>query len=476
MVAGSSSRIKILITLAGDALLVMTAYLLCFYVRSLTTFPLGSNLIPLTRFSHLSHHWAALLVSQVVWIYLWGLYDEIWTRPRGDYVIPVLTGVTLQTLFLGMLYGFASQSVFPRTLFPLFWIINSALMISWRALLVLAFRDRRQKKILVVGINAAAAQFIRLLESQPQLGLQVAGVVMAAENDPRDNAILSAAESISEVNFCGYPVWGTVDDIDRLAAIHGIDEVVIASESDWQDRLIDRLGKASRLGLRLSLVPSVYEILIGKPQHLRIRDIPLIEVASDPNPASRLLLKRILDILISALLLTLLAPVLVLVAIYVRLSSPGPVFYTQERIGKDGAVFRVIKFRTMVPDAERDSGAVLSREDDPRVTRAGRVLRAARLDELPQLFNVMRGEMSFIGPRPERPVFVAEFERTVPGYAHRHHVKPGITGLAQVNGFYDTDVENKLKYDIYYIHNYSLWLDLTIVLATLKIMITRRGL
>jgi exopolysaccharide biosynthesis polyprenyl glycosylphosphotransferase len=475
LVAGSSYRIKVVVTLAGDALLVMTAYLLCFYVRSATTFPLGTNLIPLARFPHLTHYWAALLVSQLVWIYLWGLYDEIWTRPPGEIIFPVLTGVTLQTLFLGMFYGFASQSVFPRTIFPLFWIINSVLIILWRALIALAFRDRRRKNILVVGVNATAAQLIRLLESQPRLGLQVAGVVKAAEAEAREGATLSLGEPFDGSSFCGYPVWGTVDDIDRLTSAHGIDEVVIASDSGWQDRLIDRLGKSSRLGLRLSLVPSVYEILIGKPQHLRIRDIPLIEVASDPNPASRLLMKRLLDILVSALLLTLMVPLLILVAIYVRLSSSGPIFYTQERIGKDGAVFRVIKFRTMVPDAERDSGAVLSKEDDPRVTRAGRLLRTTRLDELPQLFNVLQGEMSFIGPRPERPVFVSEFERTVPGYAQRHKVKPGITGLAQVNGFYDTDVGSKLKYDIYYIHNYSLWLDLTIVLATMKTMITRRG-
>jgi exopolysaccharide biosynthesis polyprenyl glycosylphosphotransferase len=305
--------------------------------------------------------------------------------------------------------------------------------------------------------------------------LQVAGVVRAEAAEARDSAILLPTEPLAVPAFCGYPVLGSVDDIDRLTSAHGIDEVVIASDSGWQDRLIDSVGKSSRLGLRLSLVPSVYEILIGKPQHLRIRDIPLIEVASNPNPTSRLLMKRFLDILFSALLLTLLAPLLILVAIYIRLSSTGPAFYTQERIGKDDSVFHVIKFRTMVPDAERDSGAVLSKEDDTRITRAGRLLRKTRLDEFPQLINVLRGEMSFIGPRPERPVFVEEFERTVPGYAQRHKVKPGITGLAQVNGFYDTDVGNKLKYDIYYIHNYSLWLDLTIVLATMKTMITRRG-
>jgi exopolysaccharide biosynthesis polyprenyl glycosylphosphotransferase len=466
---------KVVVTLAGDALLVMTAYLLCFYVRSATTFPLGTDLIPLARFSHLTHYWMALLVSQVIWIYLWGLYDEIWSRSPGELVFPVLTGVTLQTLFLGMFYGFASQSVFPRTIFPLFWIINAVLVVLWRVLIAWIFRDRRRKKILVVGVNAAGAQLIRLLETQTRLGLQVAGMVRAAAAEARDSATLLPTEPLAISTFCGYPVLGSVDDIDRLTSAHGIDEVVIASDSGWQDRLIDSVGKSSRMGLRLSLVPSVYEILIGKPQHLRIRDIPLIEVASDPNPTSRLLMKRFLDILVSALLLTLLAPLLILVAIYIRLSSSGPVFYTQERIGKDDSVFHVIKFRTMVPDAERDSGAVLSKEDDPRVTRAGRLLRKTRLDEFPQLINVLRGEMSFIGPRPERPVFVEEFERTVPGYAQRHKVKPGITGLAQVNGFYDTDVGNKLKYDIYYIHNYSLWLDLTIVLATMKTMITRRG-
>jgi lipopolysaccharide/colanic/teichoic acid biosynthesis glycosyltransferase len=170
-----------------------------------------------------------------------------------------------------------------------------------------------------------------------------------------------------------------------------------------------------------------------------------------------------------------LSPVFLFIALYVKLSSKGPAFFAQERVGKGGEVFLVFKFRTMVPNAERESGAILSTQDDPRITSAGRFLRRMRRDELPQLFNVLRGDMSFIGPRPERPVFVAEFARNVPGYVHRHQVKPGITGLAQVNGFYDTDAANKLKYDLYYIHNYSLWLDFLIVIDTLKTVVGRRG-
>ena len=183
--------------------------------------------------------------------------------------------------------------------------------------------------------------------------------------------------------------------------------------------------------------------------------------------------KRVLDLAVTAVLLTITLPVIILVSAVVRLSSPGPVIYRQERVGLGGKVFTLYKFRTMVDHAEEESGPVFATEDDDRVTPVGRFLRVTRLDELPQLFNVLKGDLSFVGPRPERPYFVDQFTREIPEYALRHLVKPGITGLAQVAGYYSSETKDKLRYDLYYISDHSLLLDLKIILSTIPALFNK---
>jgi len=173
--------------------------------------------------------------------------------------------------------------------------------------------------------------------------------------------------------------------------------------------------------------------------------------------------------------LAVLLPVSLAVALAVKFTSPGPVIYKQTRVGRHGKEFNILKFRTMIADAERIVGPVLAGVNDPRITKVGRFLRKTRLDEIPQLINVLRGEMSLVGPRPERPHFVAQFCESFPVYRERLVVKPGLTGLAQVNGAYDTSAENKLKYDLAYIYNQSLWLDLLILLETVKVVLAGEG-
>jgi exopolysaccharide biosynthesis polyprenyl glycosylphosphotransferase len=220
----------------------------------------------------------------------------------------------------------------------------------------------------------------------------------------------------------------------------------------------------------------VYDILVGRVSSLRLHDVPLVEVLKNPEEDVAFLIKEIMDVGFAAVLLVLSIPVLVGAAVFVRLTSPGPLLYRQRRVGKSGKEFIMYKLRTMVEDAEEKTGPVLAvgREDE-RITWAGRWLRASRIDEVPQLFNVLNGTMSLVGPRPERPEFVSEFLRTIPGYAERLQVRPGLTGLAQINGEYHTTPEYKLKYDLAYIYNYSLWLDVRIMAETVKVMLTRRG-
>jgi exopolysaccharide biosynthesis polyprenyl glycosylphosphotransferase len=200
-----------------------------------------------------------------------------------------------------------------------------------------------------------------------------------------------------------------------------------------------------------------------------------VEVLKNPQEDIAFLIKGVLDRLIAGLLLVLGAPLLCLSGLLIKITSPGPILYRQQRVGRGGREFTLYKFRTMVDGAEAQTGPVLASRTDERVTWVGRILRESRLDELPQLFNVLNGTMSLVGPRPERPEFAREFLRTIPGYAERLQVKPGLTGLAQVNGEYHTTPEYKLKYDLAYIYNYSLWLDMRILAETVKTMLMRRG-
>jgi lipopolysaccharide/colanic/teichoic acid biosynthesis glycosyltransferase len=221
-------------------------------------------------------------------------------------------------------------------------------------------------------------------------------------------------------------------------------------------------------------VPELYEIFIGTVDAI-VGDVPLMEITRSTVPRYYAAAKRTIDLIGSVVLFVIASPLLLLAVIGIVLTDGFPFIYSQERSGKNLKPFPVYKLRTMVKDAEKLSGAVLAEEDDPRITRVGRVLRKTRIDELPQLFNIIRGDMSFIGPRPERPVFVTEFCKEIPGYRERFNVKPGVTGLAQVSGGYATTPDRKLKYDLIYMYHQNLAMDLQILAETLRVVLTGRG-
>jgi exopolysaccharide biosynthesis polyprenyl glycosylphosphotransferase len=278
-----------------------------------------------------------------------------------------------------------------------------------------------------------------------------------------------------QATFFGAPILGERDDLPRLVAEHDVDEIVVASDVSWRDRLVDSVMRLDGARARVSVVPSPYEILIGRQDRLRLHDIPLIEVTRRPVGGLAAGTKRAFDVGLAALLLVLCAPLVVAVALAGWATSGRPIIYRQTRVGRDGRPFTMFKFRTMHEQAESATGPVLAVENDPRATGLGRWLRMFRLDELPQLWNVLRGEMSFVGPRPERPEFVETYQAEIHGYTERFKVCPGLTGYAQVNGEYHTSPETKLKYDLAYIYNHSLWLDLKILSKTVQVMLTQRG-
>lgn len=242
-----------------------------------------------------------------------------------------------------------------------------------------------------------------------------------------------------------------------------------------QTTLLTTILEAVKPETSVFVLPSPYEILLGRLEHVQINDLPLIELKLR-NPSTFLhFSKRLFDFILALILLTILAIPGLIVALIIKLSSSGSIFYSQERVGLNGKIFNIYKFRSMVDNAEQNTGAVLATKMDPRITKFGNIMRKTRLDEIPQLINVLRGDMSFIGPRPERPIFVTQYEKDIPAYVERKRIRPGITGLAQVSGNYETIADIKLKYDLAYMVNQNLLLDLQILGRTIKSVFTRAG-
>jgi len=270
------------------------------------------------------------------------------------------------------------------------------------------------------------------------------------------------------------PRLGPVERLTEIVEEVGADEVIVTpEESSWKDEISERIPRHWRADLLVW--PSPFETMIGRLRFRIVGDLPLLEAKMRPLEGMGGVLKRVFDVAVSAVALVVTLPISVPAAIAVAATSRGGVFYCQDRVGKDGRTFRLWKLRTMRREAEEETGAVLSSRGDPRVTPVGRWLRALRVDEIPQLWNVIAGDMSLVGPRPERPEFTSRFAETVAGYRLRHSVRPGVTGLAQVSGDYSTEPEIKLRYDLAYLNNWSLGLDLSILLRTLPVILTRRG-
>jgi len=278
----------------------------------------------------------------------------------------------------------------------------------------------------------------------------------------------------------GIPVLGTRHLLGSYVESSGASEIILAITHEIHDELFKALVGCLERGVQIIPMPLLYEELTGRVPVHHIGDNWYVAMPLNHQGTGVLYpeLKRVMDILLASLGLFLLGLALPFIALAIYLDSPGPIFYIQERVGKMGKIFQAYKFRSMVPDAENDGNAVWAEERDPRVTRVGRLLRATHVDEFPQFLNVLKGEMSVVGPRPERPEFVAELETEIPFYRIRYCIKPGMAGWALVRQGYGASKEDatiKLEYDLYYIRHQSLWLDLTILLKTIMDTLTFRG-
>jgi sugar transferase (PEP-CTERM system associated) len=401
-------------------------------------------------------------------LYYFDLYEQFASPDRlalATSLAPAfLAGIAALTLIF---FGIPALRVGRGILILLFLPLAFLALFAWRTIcLDLWSRESLRETVLIVGTGQSAQRVARDTLRLAPLDYQIVGFL---------------SEQLSEVgrSLVNPSVVGTLGDLDRLVAERHVSRVVIALE-DFRGRLpVADLLHCRLRGVKVEEVTTFQERLTGKIliQDLRPSWFVFSEGFSRPRVFRRA--KRSAEFAVAAVAFVLSLPLLALVALLVKLDGPGPVFYRQERVGERGKAFRLFKVRTMRTDAETETGPVWSqRGHDPRVTRLGRILRKLRLDEIPQLWNVLRGEMSFVGPRPERPHFVEQLRSVIPYYDERHTVKPGITGWAQVKFGYGSnleDAEEKLQYDLYYIKHMSLLLDLRIMFATLKVMALGRG-
>ncbi len=389
---------------------------------------------------------------------------------RLDASLLRLGQVTLQLVIVYLVIFFLSpRDALPR-LFILYYAALSFLLIAaWRAVGPPTLRRTgAARRALVVGNGPAARTLIETLRAEAPGDYALAGV------------IVEPGTSLAP-DFPLAPVIGSASDLPKIAGREQITEIILAQEGDLSAALFRALMDCTERGYRVVPMPLLYEQITGRVpvEHVDQRTwtamLPVeTNALFDPYPA----VKRFIDVTLALIGLALFLPALPAIALAIRLDSAGPVFFRQARIGQGGQVFQIVKLRSMIHHAEQITGPTWAADSDPRITRVGRFLRKTRLDELPQLVNVLRGEMSLIGPRPERPEFVTRLSESLPFYRARHAVKPGITGWAQVRypyGNSEQDALIKLQYDLFYIRHRSLALDLLILLRTLGKMISMQG-
>jgi sugar transferase (PEP-CTERM system associated) len=414
--------------------------------------------------------WRASLIATVlqVSLHFCDLYDLRTLGERRGVVIALVQALGAASLILAVLYYLIPTLVISRGVVVIASGLIVILIAGWRiAFDWLSLRLEPAERLLIVGTNPAAVDLAReLFDRRQELGVELVGFV---DTDP-------ARVGTPMINP---GVVGVVDEIPRIVRERRVDRVVVS--------LADARGKLSMEqllhmklndGVRFDHLASVYEDYTGKIAVENLRPSWLIFSEGFRKGRALEAIKRLFDVLCAATGLLVTAPVQLVVAIAIKLTSEGPVLYSQRRVGKDGVHFTIYKFRTMRADAEAGTGAVWSTEGDPRVTSLGRHLRRIRLDELPQLWNVLTGDMSVVGPRPERPEFVTNLTHQIPFYGQRHAARPGVTGWAQVRYTYAASVEDslqKLQYDLFYIKHMSVAFDLFIILETVKTVLMKRG-
>ena len=447
------NRLHILI----DALVVSGSYFLAFYFKFESGF--ANGILALSK----ARYFQALLFIVPSYLILYGLFN-LYTSKRSTSRITELFDIVKANLIglsLLMVVLFAiSLEDFSRNLIGIFFLLNIILETFIRNMVRYALHFIRNKgynakHVLLVGYSRAAEEYIDRIHSNPQWGYVVRGIL--DDKIPRGTT------------YKGIKVLGRIDNLLIILPENKLDEIAITLSLEQYGRLEDIVGLCEKSGVHTKFIPDYNRVIPSRPYTEDLLGLPVINIRHVPlTNTINLLAKRMVDIFGSFVAIILFSPFMLFAWIGIKLSAQGPVIFMQERVGLHNKSFQMYKFRTMEIQKKSVEKKEWTIKDDPRITKIGKILRKTSIDEMPQIFNVLKGDMSLIGPRPERPLFVEKFKEEIPRYMIKHQVRPGMTGWAQINGYRgDTSIRKRIEYDLYYIENWTMALDFKILFFTI---------
>ena len=440
----------------NDLIILTVCWIAAFYLRFYTPF------IPVTKGVPRFEDYLILFVfALVIWLgslRLTGLYRRFFTRTQE--IIALFKANFFALMVLVFITFFFKRTEFSRLVFLYFGLL-SLLFLSLSRLFFKGYYITLQKKhlsserVLIVGVRELAQSVAETIRKHPELGLKISG-------------FLSRVPQKVGTEIQGIEVLGLYEEIDQVIQNRGINLVIFALPLTAHQKLEELLNRIRDEMVDIKIVPDLYRFISLRGGVEEFEGLPFINLRESPMVGWNRILKRSFDIILACLVLILFSPILLLIALAVKVTSKGPVLYRQVRMGLDGRDFEMLKFRSMVVGAEKETGPVWAQKEDPRRTLLGRIIRKVSFDELPQLLNVIKGEMSLVGPRPERPELIQSFKDKIPKYMLRHKMKAGMTGWAQIHGWRgNTSLEKRIEFDLYYIENWSLYLDTKILIKTL---------
>jgi len=440
-----------------DALATAGAYLLAYWLKFRSGWIEYDIGLPLRSYMYVFYF---VIPFYLFLYYFFDMYNSKRASGRKREFFNITKANTVGVITIIVILYMINQPNYSRQMFMIFWLINIIIETGYRNVLRSILRYFRKrgynlKYVLLVGYSKSAESYINRIRLNPQWGYVIRGIL----DDKVERGTM----------YKGVKVLGRIDNLMIILPENKLDEIAITLSLDEYGRLEEIVKECEKSGVHTKFIPDYMGIIPNKPYTEDLQGLPVINIRHVPlTNTLNMILKRIVDIIGALIAIIISSPVMIISAILVKLTSPGPVIFAQERVGIHNKPFKMYKFRTMKVQEEEDEAKGWTTKDDPRVTKVGKFLRKTSIDELPQLFNILVGQMSLVGPRPERTQFVEKFKEEIPRYMVKHQVRPGLTGWAQINGYRgDTSIEKRIEYDLYYIENWTMGFDFKILFLTI---------